>query len=284
MLSNKSKYNIGNIDIIKLNIPYKLVDDLYHKILTMSWPATIFLFWCGYICVNLIFASIYYWIGDGIPNTDGSFIQYFFFSVHTLSTIGYGYFHPSSNLINIIVTFESFFGILNLGIVTGLMFNKFSRPTAKVIFSKNVLINHLNSQRVLQFRVANIRANQITDAKMVVNYIVEEKTAEGSIIHKMYDLDLVRSHSHFFSLSWTLFHNIDEKSPFYNCTMESLKKLEFQLICTLSGVDNDFNQKVNKRHFYKMDDIIIDKQFEDVLSKQNDSLTIDMSKFDKMKS
>jgi inward rectifier potassium channel len=245
--------------------------DFYHWVLTIPW-------WVFYVCLigtylslNLIFASLYWLDPGGVANTrPGSFLDVFFFSVETISTIGYGVMTPKSLYANIIMTAEAFTGLGMVAIATGLIFSRVSRPTARVLFSRIAVITPFDGVPALMFRAANQRGNQILEAEASVNLFGEVTTIEGHTMRRFEPLQLVRSRQPMFALSWTLMHLIDETSPLYGATEESLQAGSAEIIVAVSGVDEIFAQRIYARHSYLPDEIIWNRRLADVLTTNED--------------
>lgn len=245
--------------------------DLYHLFLTISWPRFLVLIVLLYIAVNALFALAYMAGGNCLENArPGSFLDAFFFSVDTIATVGYGSVYPRTLYANTIVTMEVLIGLLGFAIVTGLMFAKFSRPTAKVLFSRVAVVAPFNGMTTLMFRAANERRNQILEAQMQMNLVRNEVTAEGQPIRRFYDLKLVRNRTPIFSLTWTVMHIIDETSPLYEATKDSLAKEEAEIVVTLIGLDETVSQIIHTRHSFTIEEILWNMRFVDILSRTSD--------------
>jgi inward rectifier potassium channel len=259
----------------------RALEDLYHYMLMASWPVLIALIAGFFILTNLLFAIGYYWDG-GIENThSGSFADMFFFSIQTMATIGYGKMEPITLFSNILVSIEALFGLLGLAMMTGLTFSKFSRPTARVRFSRYAVIGPRDGQTSLLIRMANMRANRIVEAQIHVVFGRQEVTLEGESIRRFYDLPTTRNRSPLFMLSWTAVHLITEDSPFFGQTPESLAPSSPELVVSITGLDETFSQTVHARHSYKLGDIVWGARLADVLKTLPDGTrSIDYSRFD----
>ena len=197
----------------------------YYLLLTVPWRGFFLLATLSYIVVNALFAEGYLMGGDCIANaTPGSFGDAFFFSVQTLTSIGYGSMYPTTIYADTLVTIEALVGVIGIALITGLAFTKFSQPTAKVIFSQIATISPHNGTPTLMLRAANQRHNQIIEAQIRVYLMRDEVSQEGEYMRRFYLLDLVRDRTPRFTLSWTVMHRIDETSPLWQATPESLVK------------------------------------------------------------
>ncbi len=261
--------------------PTRIFEDLYHFLVTTSWPALIGLIAAAFTLANLLFATGYY-LDQGIENAhSGSFADMFFFSVQTMATIGYGKMEPVTLFSNILVSIEALTGLLALALMTGLVFSKFSRPTARVRFSRKVVIGPRDGANSLMIRAANLRANRIVEADMHVVLARQEVTVEGDTIRRLYDLPMTRSRSAMFALSWTAVHPISTGSPLFGQTRESLANCAAEIIVSIIGLDETFSQTVHARHTYELDEIVWGARFADVLVLHPDgSRSVDYTRFD----
>jgi len=260
-------------------------DDLYHSILTASWP----LFALGVLALltagNALFASLYLLDPGCIANArPGSFEDAFFFSVQTLATIGYGAMAPSNLYGHVVVTIESFVGVLTTAVVTGLTFAKFARSTARIRFSARCVIGPRDGVPHLAFRLANFRHNAIVEANARVTLLVTDVSREGESLRRPYDLALVRSQNSLFRLSWVVMHAIDEASPFHGeGAIERLRGKDAQLFVTVVGLDEALGQTVHAQGFYALDSMVPNARFADVLTREPDGgVTIDYARFDEV--
>ncbi len=245
--------------------------DLYHSLLTASWPKLLLIVVIGYAAVNAAFALGYLALGDAIENArPGSFGDAFFFSVETLATIGYGKLSPRTTAANVLMAAEALVGLLALAVITGLTFAKFSRPTARVAFSRFAVVTQYDGVLSLLFRLANERASQIVDAHLEVTIVRSELTAEGDPVRRMHDLPLRRNRSAFFALTWTAVHPIDASSPLRGATAESMARTETDVVVSLTGFDASLAQTVHARHVYRPSQVLFGARFRDVMSQLPD--------------
>ncbi|MEA5509726.1 ion channel [Crocosphaera sp. UHCC 0190] len=280
--------NKSSLKPIKPKNPLQQIDllhparnDLYHWLLALSWPRFLLLTTIFYLGINIIFASAYLTTGEGIVNAkSGSFKDAFFFSIQTLSTVGYGSMYPETLYAQILVTLEVWTGLLLLTILTGLMFARFSRPTARVLFSQVAVICPFNGVPTLIFRAANQRENQILEAQIRVSLVRNEISSEGHYMRRFYDLELLRSQTPIFGLSWQIMHPIDEKSPLFGTSSELLAEEETELWVTLTGLDETFSQTIHARYFYNHQQILWDQKLVDIFRRSPDGkYYIDISRF-----
>ncbi len=230
--------------------------DPYHLMLTVPWPGFLFLIALAYAGINGLFALAYLIGGDNIANArPGSFTDSFFFSVQTFASIGYGAMTPKTFYANVLVAIEAWVELLSLAVITGLAFARFSKPKARVLFSKVAVIAPYQGVPTLMFRAANERRNQVLEAQMLVYLTMDEVSKEGTRMRRIYDLSLTRSRTPNFRLTWTAMHPIDEQSPLYGLSQESLLQAQATFVVSLSGIDETVNQTIYDRHVYAAQDI-----------------------------
>src|ERR1700693_5733713 len=232
-------------DTTILGLEDSRLSDLYHSLMRTSWPALLAGVVLVFILINAVFAVIYM-LDHGIENArPGSFGDAFFFSVQTMATIGYGKMVPESVVANILVSVEALFGLLGLAMITGLVCAKFSRPPARVRFSKYAVVSNRDGIPSLHFRMANMRANRIVDASARVVFARQEKTLEGEEIRRFYDLKLQRDRNSLFIYSWTAIHPITEDSPMSGLSVEAMEAASAEIIVSVIGLDETFGQTIH---------------------------------------
>jgi inward rectifier potassium channel len=254
--------------------------DAYHSFLRIRWPASLGLIALGYFIVNLLFALVYYAIGgiDGVGT--GSFFDALMFSVETLGTIGYGVMHPTSHAASVVVIVESIAGIMCVALITGLVFSKFSRPVARIAFSKNCVICDHEGKQTLMFRCGNQRSNVIVEARIHVVATKVVSADPSKPFYRLHDLKLVRDRIGGLRRGWLVLHVVDETSPLYGLDAEGMKKAEIELEIAIMGFDDVTLQTVHAMHLYGDKDILIGHKFVDTLSiLPNGDMMLDVTKF-----
>lgn len=271
---------VNKSNLVSVGVKNSFNKDLYYYVIEASWFQVYFLFLTFYLFSNLLFATLYFIIPNSLSGpTSLTFADYFYFSVQTMSTIGYGVLSPQGHVANILVTIEAAFGLISVAVLTGLVFAKISKPYAKIRFSKNAIINDFDGVPCLSFRMGNIRGNDIVEANVTLSALMDEQTVEGQSFRRIYDLKLKRSYTPFFKLSWTLFHPLDERSPLYK--MNDQKESLQAIAVTVTGHDGTFSTTVYSRHLYSPDDIIENKYFKDILSfETGGKMTVNYNNFD----
>jgi len=239
---------------------------LYHWLLTISWPRFLGFISGSYIAVNAIFAFAFLLCGpDALQSSSGSFATHlfyraFFFSVDTFATIGYGNIIPVGVAANTLVTIEALINIVGVALATGVIFARFSRPSARIVYSRNAIVAPYRDKTALEFRIANARSSQLIEVQIQVILTKLERT-DGSTVRKFYDLSLERHRVVFFALSWTIVHPIDANSPMWGLTQKDLVDADSELLILLIGTDETLSQTVHSRSSYKADEIVWGAKF-----------------------
>ena len=249
----------------------------YHALLTVSWAKFNSMVVLSYFTVNLLFAAGYMLCGQGALEGSASttfalrFWDAFFFSVQTLATIGYGKMSPSGFASNILVAVEALTGLFGFALATGLLFARFSRPTAKIRFSEKAVVAPYRDISGFMFRIVNERKNQIIELAATVTFSKME-SYNGRRIRRFYRLSLERDKVTFFPLNWTIVHPIDEQSPLFGVTEKGLKESDAEFAILLSGIDEIFSQTVHSRSSYKYDEIVVGAKFKDMFLPSEDGV------------
>ena len=262
-----------------LGAPRTPLRDFYHALLRLSWLSTIGVVAGGYFAVNALFALLYLWVGGVAHAHPGSFLDAFYFSVETMGTIGYGALYPESHAANLVMVLESTVSLVLTALSTGLVFAKFSRPTASLLFTRQATIAPMNGVPTLSFRLGNRRGNRIVLATVKVSLVRTERTLEGKTFYRMLDLLLSREHILALTRSWTVLHAIDKGSPLWGETPETLAAKEVELLVTVVGTDDLWMQTVHGTHRYLDRDIIWDMRHVDILNDDGQTVTLDLRKF-----
>jgi inward rectifier potassium channel len=272
---------LGGREIITEGLHLNFWADISHRCMTASWPAFIAGAVLVFIAFNAVFAS-FYWIGDqpisSVPG--GAYIDYLYFSIETLSTAGYGDMHPQTHYGHFIAAVELFTGIFSMSLMTGLIFARFSRPNARLLFADNPVISNHEGKPTLMVRFANERHNVIGNATAKLWLLRNVVSLEGQSFRRFYELPLVRSEHPALALSWTLYHVIDEESPLYGLTADDLDAAKVSLVVVVSGYDVVAAQTVHARKSYDYSDIRFGHRYADILDTSEDGrLRIDYGRF-----
>jgi inward rectifier potassium channel len=251
--------------VVRLGVEREWFGDLYHRILTIGWPSFFAVGSMIYIVANFIFGALYLLQPGSIAHAHpGSFADAFFFSVQTMATIGYGVMSPATFYANVLMTLETAAGLLFLALTTGLIFARFSRPTARVLFSRVAVVGPYNGIPTLSIRLANQRLNQLLAAEVTMTLVRDETSEEGELTRRFYDLGLVRDRSPVFALTFLVMHTIDADSPLRGMSYEQLAEQHAEIVVIAGGIDETLAQTVNARTSYLPHEILWAHRFVDI--------------------
>jgi inward rectifier potassium channel len=259
----------------------------YLMLIDTTWPRFLLVVMLGFLAVNFIFASLYLTIGienlKGLESDMGPFANAFFFSVHTLTTVGYGNVYPQGAWANTISSLEAATGLMVFAIATGLLYGRFSRPSARIVYSKKAIVAPYQDGTSLQFRVANARSNTLMDLDARV-LLMTVDSSDGTLKRNFIDLPLERPHIYFFALTWTIVHPIDSASPFFGKSAEDLQKVSAEILILLQGFDDTFSQVVHSRYSYRHDEFVWGAKFLPTFKvDSNGDLVVAVDQIDEMK-
>ena len=238
----------------------------YHYLLTITWPKFLGYVAVAYLATNVLFAGAFILCGaDALTVFHGEplehrFLSAFFFSVQTLATIGYGTTAPSNLAANLVVTVEALCGLLGLSIVAGIMFARFSRPVARIVFSRNAVIAPYRDITAFMFRIVNQKSAELVEMHAIV-LLTRRKKGGAENDREFLPLRLERESVVFFPLTWTVVHPIDEASPLYGMTEETLGECDSEFLVLLNGFDETFSQTVHTRSSYKPNEVLWGAKF-----------------------
>jgi inward rectifier potassium channel len=242
----------------------------YSNLVSTTWDRFFLFVAAVYLTLNGCFALFYVACGPGglVSTIDtglrSPILRAFFFSIHTSATIGYGSVVPVGLATNVLVALESVVSLLGLAVVTGLVFARFSRPVADILFSQTAVMSWIGNLRSFQFRIINSRNNQIIDLHVRLLVSRFETNSSGISVRRYYPLRLEREGVVFFPLSWTIVHNIDKESPLFGVTQDELCASGAEFLILLTGMDETFSQVVNARSSYRADEVVWDAKFSDI--------------------
>jgi inward rectifier potassium channel len=277
----------GSFNVVREGLGMLATLAPYHLLLTISWTGFLALVALLYLVLNLVFALLFFacgpdaLAGPGSQMLGGRFSQAFFFSIQTFATIGYGQIGPNGFAANVLVTIEALVGLMYQALATGLLFARFARPMAAILFSRHAIIAPYAGIQSLQFRIANRRRrNEIVELSAQVLYTAFETNDEGRLVRRYRLLPLERNKVTFFPLSWTIVHPIDENSPLAGKTRDDLEREQAEILVLLTGVDETYEQTVHARTSYRVDEIIWNARFQSVFRGESPShlLSVDVSR------
>ncbi|HTW27454.1 MAG TPA: ion channel [Acetobacteraceae bacterium] len=268
--------------VLRVGLPANWRRDAYHYALTLPWWAFMLALSGVYLGINVIFAGLYLLQPGSIAQArPGNFWDAFFFSVETFGTIGYGVLSPATVYANALMTVEALLNIVVVAVATGLVFSRVSRPTARVLFSDAAVVTPMNGVPTLMIRIANERRNRILQAEVGMTALRNEVTTEGAFMRRFYDMPLLRSRTPVFALTFTVMHRLDETSPLYGATAESLVADDVEIVVTLTGTDETMSQTIHARTSYVAEDIRFGHRFADMFGRTPDGRSaIDFRRFD----
>jgi inward rectifier potassium channel len=267
--------------VITIGLGRRPLRDLYHFLVSSPWWLLLVLIAGAYVVVNALFALAYLAQGDVIEHArPGNFSDAFFFSVQTMATVGYGNFWPRTLGANLLATAEMITGGMALALMTGLLFAKFARPTARVLFSDAAVVRNWEGVPSLMFRMANARSSNIVEVRVAVMLLRTERAAEGDQVRRLHDLRLVRSQSAVFNLTWTAIHPIDAGSPLHGWDAAALAASEAVIAVSLTGYDENLANTIHARHTYAAGQVLFGRRLVDVLGVgPGGERTVDYGKF-----
>jgi len=261
----------GTFNVRREGLGYWEALSAYHYFLTISWPKFLGYVAAAYVVLNALFAAAFVACGAGALTGFSNqspmerFTRAFFFSVHTLATIGYGNIVPVTFAANLMVAIESLVGLLGFSIIAGIMFARFARPKAEIAFSSVAVIAPYRGKTALMFRIVNKKRNEIVEMEAKV-LLARRKRGGDATDREFIPLKLERDRVVFFPLAWTIVHPIDETSPLNTCSPDDLRALDAELLILLNGFDETFSQTVHTRSSYKVDEIVWGARFRNMFN------------------
>lgn len=240
--------------------------DIYHWLISASPIKLLAIIFFSYLFINLIFAGVYYLVGaqnfgglDVNPNNEfQKFMGLFFFSAQTITTLGYGHIYPIGNAASIAAAFESLLGLLSFALATGVLYGRFSRPRAHILYSKNILIAPYKDKKALMFRITNKKQYELIEAEANVSVSLNNSTTNK---REFFNLKLEIQRINFLALSWTLVHPLDENSPLNGLTLKGLEERDTEFIILIKAINDTYSQTVYSRYSYKTEDMIENARF-----------------------
>ena len=277
----------GSFNVRRRGLGVLRSQSLYHWAIGLTWPRFLLAAALNYLTINVVFALLYLACGGGAligaeaQQMGGSFWRAFFFSVETFATIGYGEITPIGVPSHVIMVFEALVALMTQALITGLLFARFARPTAAILFSTHMVVAPFQGGRGLMFRITNLRDNQLIDLKARVTSSWIERTDKGEG-RRFRQLTLERSDVIFFPLAWTLVHPITEESPLYGLSDADLRTSDFEFLCIITATDETFAQVVHARTSYKAQELVWGAKFTNIFLPPDDRgrLAVDIDRID----
>jgi inward rectifier potassium channel len=272
-LNNRSVHTIGG--------ETAFWSDLYHRSMTASLPVMLLVGLGLFLLNNLIFAGLYAFDPNSVSNVLAPrFLNLFFFSIEAFTTVGFGDMHPANTWGHVVFSLEGFMSVIETAALTGLIFARFSKPKARILFADHPVIGNYGGAPTLMIRVANARQNFISDATVQLWILRDEVAKEGPRFRRFHEIPLARQQNPSFILSWTLFHEINKQSILFGLGTSDLAQKNYQFILTIKGMDDTSSQELRARKTYGHEDILWGKQYVDILNREDDGgITLDYRKF-----
>lgn len=265
---------IGAREILAKGLPYGIWSDISHRAITMRWPAFVGAVAALFLAVSCLFATLYTLGDKPVSNADGGFLDHLFFSIETLTTVGYGDMHPRTTYGHLVASLELFTGVLTSAAITGLFIYRFTRATPRILFADVATVASHDGRMSLMVRLANQRLNAISSAQARLWMLVSYVTAEGVPFRRFEELRLLRDHSPLFTLSWTVIHAIDEASPMLGLDAGALAEQDASFVVTIEGYDETSGQTVRARKMYHAEHIRFGARYADILEVQDGHRTV----------
>ncbi len=271
----------GTFNVTKYNVPFFTRINAFHSLITMPWLHFMGWVFVGYLVVNVFFALIYLSIGvehlTGIIENSlfDKFVEAFFFSSQTITTLGYGRVAPVGLLANIVASIESMLGLMSFALATGMLFGRFSRPTGKILYSEKAVVAPFQDINGFMFRITNPQANQLLDVEVSLTVSMQKK---GQDTREFHLLDLERPSVVFLPSVWTIVHPISDDSPLNKLSQEDFENQDVEFIVMIKAFDESSSQQVYSRSSYKASEISFGEKFAFLIEQTHKGIAIDVSK------
>lgn len=277
----------GSFNVNKHNVSFVERFNFFHALITMSWAKFLGVLLLGYFVVNTLFASIYYYVGvenlTGIRanSTIDEFIEAFFFSAQTVTTLGYGRVAPIGNMANTVAAIESMLGLLSFALATGMLYGRFSKPSAKIKYSSIGVIAPYQDINAFMFKIVNPQSNHLLEVEVNISLSMKRN---NSSTRDFYLIKLERNKVTFLPYTWTIVHPIVKSSPLYSLSEQELEERDIEFIIMIKAFDESFSQTVYSRSSYKASEIKWGQKFINLIQPEKDGMGIDISRLDETES
>lgn len=265
----------GRSNVRRSGLGYFSTVSLFHTLINMRFTHFIFMAFASYVFINILFAALYFIIGtEQITGISGhtpfeKFLSCFFFSAQTITTVGYGQMHPNTILANALSTFEAVFGWMAFAVLTGLIYGRFSKPKAYLIFSENVLISPYKNGKAVMFRLAPYKNNNLTEAEVTLSVALKVEE-HGKMVSKFLPLKVELPKIMALPLNWTIVHAIDEESPFYNLSLQEFQDKSVEILVFVKAFDEHFSNTVQQRTSYLAGEFVYGAKFNQMFRQSED--------------
>lgn len=273
----------GSFNVTKTNLPFLERFNFFHSLISMPWWRFLGIILLGYFVINVFFACLYLWIGvenltgiNGITDAD-KFLEAFFFSAQTITTLGYGRVAPTGVTANIVAAVESMLGLLSFALATGMVYGRFSKPSPKIKYSSHAVIAPFNAVNGFMFKIVNPHANQLLEVEAKLTLSMKKDNSEA---RDFYSLDLQIPKVVFFPYMWTIVHPVEKTSPLFNLNEETVLQKDAEFIVTIKAFDESFSQTVYSRSSYKASEIKWGEKFVYTVKPKNGEMIVDVGRLD----
>jgi len=274
-----TRVRLGSYELKKKGISLFDLRDPYHLAVELTWSQFLTALLALYLLVNVVFATLFWLVPRSVANArPGSLADAFFFSIETLSTVGYGEMYPATLYGHVIAAIEIVCGLAFTAILTGLTFVRFSRPRAKLVFAANPVVAMHNGKPTLMVRIGNGRAAVLADAKAQLSVLLSETSAEGNLLRRAQELRLERAHIPIFPLFWTLMHVLDERSPLHGYDLARAIKADAQVFVTLEARDPTLATVVHDIRNYAAEDIRFGMRYTNAMTTEDGTPVLDLTR------
>jgi len=243
------------------------LNDVYHLMVSMTWPQFVLFIFVAFTLINGTFAFLYYILGT--ENISGfvskgfilDIVNLFHFSVQTMTTVGYGAMYPTGVTTGILASIEALIGLMCFALISGLMYRRFSNPKAEIRYAKHILLTDVQGKPTLQARVANKLSHDLFDLKARVLMLHNERNADGTLVKRYRTLKLQIDNISFLPMNWTITHFIDNDSPLFGLSRKDLEEQRVEFLVLITAFDHSFSQTVHSRSSYIIDEVLFDVQW-----------------------
>ncbi|MEP1487280.1 MAG: ion channel [Algibacter sp.] len=255
----------GSFNVVHLNAPRRF-SEAYNYLVSITWWHFYALSFCTYFIANACFAIVYLIVGieqviASTGNLFNDFLNAFFFSSQTFTTLGYGAMSPNGVASGIVSSIEAFVGLMFFAFVTGLLYGRFSKPKASIRFSENLILRDFNHTKAIMFRLVNNRKSTMINPRVSVTLALSKQNNVGDFVNNFYALNLERKSITYLPTTWTVVHEIEEDSPLFEFSNEEIRQQHGELLVMISYYDESFNQEVHQMHSYMLSDIHLNYKF-----------------------